>query len=81
MDSKTFTIITPFPPPPWELPPKKPTSMHFSSSASGELLETVSNMVTKDNRVVTSSTILPGTMSGTTTKLPQLMDTKSVDGR
>lgn len=55
--------------------------MHFNSNASGELLLTVSNIVTSESRVVTSNTILPGTMSGTTTKLPQLMDTKSVDGR
>lgn len=57
------------------------TSMHFSSNASGELLLTVSNIVTRDNSVVTSRTILPGTISGTTTKLPQLMDTNSVEGR
>lgn len=55
--------------------------MHFNSNASGELLLTVSNIVTSDNSVVTSSTILPGTISGTTTKLPQLMTTKSVEGR
>lgn len=32
------------------------TSRHFSSSASGELLRTVSNIVTNDRSVVTSST-------------------------
>lgn len=55
--------------------------MHFNSRASGELLLTVSNMVTSDRSVVTSSTIRPGTISGTTIKLPQLMDTNSVEGR
>lgn len=57
------------------------TSMHFNSRASGELFLTVSNIVTSDNRVVTRSTIRPGTISGTTTKLPHEMHTKSVEGK
>ena len=35
------------------------TSIDFNSKASGELFLTVSNMVTSDNSVVTSNTILP----------------------
>ena len=42
---------------------------------------TVSNMVTRDRRVVTSSTIRPGTMSGITTKLPQDIMTNNELGR
>lgn len=41
----------------------------------------VSNMVTSDRSVVTSSTILPGTTSGITTKLPQDMTTNRVLGK
>lgn len=41
----------------------------------------VSNMVTSDRRVVTSKTILPGTTSGMTTKLPHDMITNSVLGK
>lgn len=36
----------------------KLTSKHLSSSASGELFRTVSNIVTKDRRVVTSRTLV-----------------------
>ncbi|KAE9531368.1 hypothetical protein AGLY_010574 [Aphis glycines] len=41
----------------------------------------VSNMVTSDRSVVTSRTILPGTTSGITTKLPQDMTTNRVLGK
>lgn len=41
----------------------------------------VSNMVTRDRSVVTSNTILPGTTSGMTTKLPHDMTTNSVLGK
>lgn len=42
---------------------------------------TVSIIVTSDNKVVTSRTILPGTISGMTQNPPQDMTTNSVDGK
>jgi hypothetical protein len=42
---------------------------------------TVSNMVTRERSVVTRRTILPGTMSGITTKLPQDIMTNSELGK